>query len=84
MSQWFPTTAPGTTSAPPAALKCSPKNLKSTILKDKNISLTLDMRGFQTILLSGDPQLIKGWEALVRVLGLTRAKNTFFFTFNRL
>ena len=30
--QWFPTTAPGTTSALQAALKCSPKNLKSTIL----------------------------------------------------
>ena len=31
IDQWFPTTAPGTTSAPQAVLKCSPKNLKSTI-----------------------------------------------------
>ena len=29
LDQWFPTTAPGTTSAPPAVIKCSPKNLKS-------------------------------------------------------
>ena len=34
--QWFPTTAQGITSAPRAALKCSPKFLKSTILKAKN------------------------------------------------
>ena len=31
LEQWFPTTAPGTTSAPRAVLKCSPKNLRFTI-----------------------------------------------------
>ena len=29
VDHWFPTTAPVTTSAPQAVLKCSPKNLKS-------------------------------------------------------
>ena len=36
LHQWFPTTAPGSTSAPRAALKCSLKILKSTILEAKN------------------------------------------------
>ena len=31
LGQWFPTTAPGTTSASQEVLKCAPKNLKFTI-----------------------------------------------------
>ena len=36
LNQWFPTTALGTTSAPRAVSKCSPKNLKYTTCYDKN------------------------------------------------
>ena len=64
LDQWLPNTYPGTTSAPRAVMKCSPKNLKSAIWFAKIWSLTLDMRDFQTILLPGAPQPKKGWETL--------------------
>ena len=40
------------------------KNLKSTTFHAEKLSLTLDMRGLLTILLSGAPQPLEGWETL--------------------
>ena len=53
LTQWFPTTATGTTIAPRAFSKCSPKILKYPTCYAEKGSFTLDMSGYPTILLLG-------------------------------
>ena len=65
LNQWFPTTAPGTTSAPQAVLKCSKK--KFEIHNTSSLKPKFDSRyeWFITIFLSSAPQPLKGWETLL-------------------
>ena len=65
LHKWFPNTALGTRVLRKLSWGAPPKNLKSPIFYAKKWSLTLDMRGCLTILLSGALQPFKGWETLL-------------------